>query len=160
MEAGPASSLADLIGEMNTGAVDLLVILGGNPVFTAPANLRFGEHLSKVKMRVHLGLYEDETSTLCHWHVPEAHELETWSDARAYEGSVTILQPLIAPLYGGKSAHEVLAALAGKAGLTSHDVVRGWWEKQHRSPDFTDFWQTALHDGIVAGTAHAPRRTS
>ena len=160
VEAGPASSLADLIGEMSTGAVDLLVILGGNPVFTAPANSRFSEHLSKVKLRVHLGLYEDETSTLCHWHVPETHELETWSDARAYEGSATILQPLIAPLYGGKSTHEVLAALTGKAGLTSHDVVRGWWETQHPSPDFTDFWQTALHDGIVAGTAHVPRRTS
>jgi anaerobic selenocysteine-containing dehydrogenase len=66
-----------------------------------------------VKLRVHLGLYEDETAELCHWHIPEAHYLETWSDARAFDGTVTIMQPLIAPLYGGKSAHELLAALTG-----------------------------------------------
>jgi anaerobic selenocysteine-containing dehydrogenase len=66
-----------------------------------------------VKLGVHLGLYEDETAELCHWHIPEAHYLETWSDARAFDGTVTIMQPLIAPLYGGKSAHELLAALTG-----------------------------------------------
>ena len=145
---------------MNGRAVDLLVMLGCNPVFTAPADLRFADELSKVKMRVHLGLYEDETAYLCHWHVPETHELETWSDARAYDGTTTIMQPLIAPLYEGKSAHELLAVLAGQAGMSSHDIVRHWWESQHQAPDFADFWQTALHDGLVSGTAQSPKRVS
>jgi molybdopterin-containing oxidoreductase family iron-sulfur binding subunit len=145
---------------MNGGAVDLLVMLGCNPAFTAPADLHFADELSKVKMRVHLGLYEDETAYLCHWHVPETHELETWSDARAYDGTTTIMQPLIAPLYEGKSAHELLAVLAGQAGMSSHDIVRHWWESQHQAPDFADFWQTTLHDGLVSGTAQSPKRVS
>jgi molybdopterin-containing oxidoreductase family iron-sulfur binding subunit len=160
VEAPTAAPLADLVAEMNGGAVDLLVIVGCNPVFTAPADLRFADELNKVKMRVHLGLYEDETAYLCHWHVPEAHELETWSDARAFDGTTTIMQPLIAPLYEGKSAHELLAVLAGQGGMSSHDIVRQWWESQHTAADFADFWQTALHDGLVTGTAQPPKRVS
>ena len=99
---------------MNAGRVDLLVILGGNPVYTAPADLEFADALDKVPLRVHLSLYDDETSALCHWHFPEAHFLEAWSDARGYDGTVSIVQPLIAPLYGGKSAHEVLAAMSDR----------------------------------------------
>ncbi|MBM3226387.1 MAG: molybdopterin oxidoreductase, partial [Candidatus Tectomicrobia bacterium] len=102
-------SLMTLVQEIVSGAVEMLVILGGNPVYTAPANSQLAHHLTQVPLRIHLGLYHDETAALCHWHVPEAHYLETWSDARAYDGTVSVLQPLIAPLYGGKSAHELLA---------------------------------------------------
>src|SRR5262249_43397948 len=114
VEADPVDhlrSLRELVDDMAAGRVELLVIIGGNPVYTAPADLRFAEHLGQVGMRVHLGLYDDETAALCHWHLPEAHYLESWGDARAYDGTVSIIQPLIAPLYNGKSAHEVLAAL-------------------------------------------------
>jgi molybdopterin-containing oxidoreductase family iron-sulfur binding subunit len=156
VEANPMSqnaSLRELAADMAAGKVEMLLILGGNPVFTAPADLNFAEKLSKVKTRIHLSLYDDETSELCHWHIPEAHTLETWGDARAYNGAVSIMQPLIAPLYGGKSAHEVLAVFTGQAGRTSHDLVRDYWKTQRPSADFEKFWQTSLHDGFIAGTA-------
>lgn len=150
-------SLRELVGEMEAGLVDILVILGGNPVFTAPADLRFAEHLSNVRLRIRLGLYEDETSALCHWHLPEAHYLESWSDARAYDGTITISQPLIAPLYEGKSAHELLAVLSGKSDRSSHDIVRDYWKSQNLTPDFEMFWRKSLHDGLIAGTALPPK---
>src|SRR5258707_126019 len=89
-----------LTDDMRAGRVALLLVLGGNPVFTAPADLRFNEALDRVPFRAHLGLYDDETARLCHWHVPEAHYLESWGDVRAVDGTATLLQPLIAPLYG------------------------------------------------------------
>jgi molybdopterin-containing oxidoreductase family iron-sulfur binding subunit len=98
VEASPVDqteSLRKLGRDMEAGQVAILVILGGNPVFTAPADLRFAEHLSKVRLRIHLSLYEDETSALCHWHLPKVHYLESWSDARAHDGTVTIIQPLM-----------------------------------------------------------------
>jgi Fe-S-cluster-containing dehydrogenase component len=160
VEAQPVdhiASLRELVQDMEAGRVEILVILGGNPVFTAPADLRFAEHLSKVKLRAHLSLYHDETSILCHWHLPATHPLESWSDARAYEGTATILQPLIAPLYDGRSAHEVLAALLGQPGRSSHDLVRDYWRSQRPTEDFEVFWQTALHDGLIVGTAFPPK---
>ena len=119
-------ALRMLAADMNAGNVSLLVILGGNPVYSAPVDLKFAEAMEKVALRVHLGLYEDETAALCHWHIPEAHYLESWSDVRADDGTVTIIQPLIAPLYGGKSAHEVIAALSG-AERPGYDLVRAYW---------------------------------
>ncbi|HWP24120.1 MAG TPA: TAT-variant-translocated molybdopterin oxidoreductase, partial [Candidatus Binatia bacterium] len=160
IEASPSdqtSSLRSLVQDMEAGQVKILVIVGGNPVFTAPADLRFAERLAGVALRVHLSLYDDETSALCHWHIPETHYLESWSDARAYDGTVTILQPLIAPLYAGKSAHELLGVLTGQPGLSSYDAVRSYWKQQHRSLDFERFWRTAVHDGVVAGTAFPPK---
>ncbi len=156
VEANPVdqmASLRELAGDMEAGAVDLLIILDANPVFTAPADLRFGERMSKVRLRVHLSLYRDETSELCHWHIPETHYLETWSDVRAYDGTVTILQPLIAPLYQGRSVHELLALLLGNPNASGHDIVRGYWQAVHKAADFDFFWRKSLHDGIVAGTA-------
>ena len=163
VEADPGNQLAslrELVRDMEAGHVDLLVIADSNPVFTAPADLRFAEHLLKVKRRIHMGLYQDETATLCHWHVPQAHYLESWSDARAFDGTVTILQPLIAPLYDGKSIHQLLSVLSGRPQRSSHDIVREYWGSRHVSGNFEDFWQTALHDGLLAGTALPPKRVS
>ncbi|MBI4525550.1 MAG: TAT-variant-translocated molybdopterin oxidoreductase, partial [Deltaproteobacteria bacterium] len=160
IEASPVNqttSLRELVKEMEAGAVKFLLLLGGNPVFTAPVDLRFAENLSKVPFRVHLSLYEDETSAYCHWHIPEAHYLESWSDIRAYDGTVTILQPLIAPLYGAKSAHEILAAVLGKAEEPAYDTIRNYWTGRKTAGDFEIFWRTALHDGVVAGTAFPPK---
>ena len=150
------SSLRDLVMRMNAGEVDTLVIAGANPVMMAPADLGFSEAFLKVKTRIHLGLYVDETADLCHWHVPEAHFLESWGDARAYDGTVGIVQPLIAPLYQGKSAHEVLAALQGHPERRSHDVVHDYWKARDTGKEFEPSWQKTLHDGVMAGTAFSP----
>jgi len=133
-EAHPSNQLAslrELVGEMNAGTVDFLLVLGGNPVYTAPADLKFGDALAKVRLRAHVGQYEDETAEKCQWHVPEAHYLEMWSDVRTDDGTVTIVQPLIMPLYNGKSPHEILAAFAESGGeRPGYDIVREYWAKQ------------------------------
>jgi len=152
-----APSLRELATEMRAGQVDLLVIIDGNPVYNAPADFQFADALSHVKARVRLGLFYDETSRLCQWHLPAAHYFEAWSDTRAHDGTASIVQPLIAPLYGGKSAHELIAILAGNPLATGHQLVRGYWLTQHKSDDFDAFWRKSLHDGVIAGTALAPR---
>jgi molybdopterin-containing oxidoreductase family iron-sulfur binding subunit len=151
------ASLRELVKDMESGSVRILLMLGGNPVFTAPVDLGFAEQLAKVPLRIHSGLYEDETSAYCHWHIPETHYLESWSDIRAYDGTVTILQPLIAPLYSGKSSHEILGTVAGRAGETSYDIVRNYWKGQKIAGDFEIAWRRALHDGVVSGTAFQPK---
>ncbi|MFN8454467.1 MAG: TAT-variant-translocated molybdopterin oxidoreductase [Anaerolineae bacterium] len=158
--ASQTDSLGQLAQAMAAGQVELLLILGGNPVYTAPADLNFAEALDKVKLRLHLGLYEDETSERCQWHVPESHYLEAWSDARAYDGTITIMQPLIAPLYDSRSIHQVVAALLGQADPSGHDVVRGYWESQPSGGDFNQFWQTTLIKGVMADTALAAKTVS
>ena len=160
VEANPVNaveSLKELIADIQAGQVDTLFILGVNPVYDAPVDVRFAEHLLKVKLRIHLSLYEDETAELCHWHVPEAHFLESWGDARAYDGTVSIIQPLISPLYDGKSAHEILAVLGGQAGTTGHDIVRNYWQRQKPGANFEQFWQTSLNNGVIADSAFAPK---
>ena len=158
-EASPVDQLAslrELAADMDRGAVSLLIVLGGNPVFTAPADLDFAAGMDKVPLRVHLGLHDDETAERCHWQVPQAHFLEAWSDARAVDGTVTILQPLIAPLYpAARSAHEVLAALSPRPERSGYDIVREHWSAQGMGGDFETAWKRALHDGVVAGAGAA-----
>ncbi|HLY19494.1 MAG TPA: TAT-variant-translocated molybdopterin oxidoreductase, partial [Bryobacteraceae bacterium] len=156
VEANPVdqvASLNDLVKDLDAGAVDLLLILGGNPAFNAPVELGFRDRLKKAALRVHLSLQEDETSELCHWHLPMTHYLETWSDCRAHDGTVTIMQPLIAPLYAGKSAHEVLTMLTGQPERTSYDIVKAYWAARHTGADFDAWWRKAVHDGVVPDTA-------
>ena len=135
-----------------TGASFLLMIVGGNPVYDAPADLKFVEALSKVPLRVHTGLYNDETAEECHWHIPEAHFLESWGDARAYDGTVSIIQPMIQPLDNGKSPAEVLAVLLNKAGQTGLEIAREQW-KTRMGANFEQTWRQVLHDGIVPDSA-------
>jgi MoCo/4Fe-4S cofactor protein with predicted Tat translocation signal len=146
-------SIADLVRDMSSGQVDLLVMLGGvNPVYTAPADLDFAAALDKVAVRIHHGLYADETAEHCHWHMPGAHELESWGDARAFDGTPSIIQPLIEPLYGGRSTIEMMAVLLGHGETSGYELVRATWTG--RLPgDAEAAWRQALHDGIVAGTA-------
>lgn len=162
----PMRSLRDLCDDIDRGRgterdrVKLLLVLGGNPVFTAPADLNFADRLQQVPQRVRLGLYEDETSRLCQWHIPEAHYLETWGDARAADGTCTIMQPLVAPLYGGRSALEVLVAFADQPTRTGHEIVREHWRQFHTDEridePFDRFWRQCLHDGVVPNTAFPP----
>jgi molybdopterin-containing oxidoreductase family iron-sulfur binding subunit len=157
-----AESLRALVEEMDQGRVEVLLILGGNPVFTAPADFRFTERMQKVRtLRVHLGLYQDETARQCDWHLPEAHYLEAWGDTRAFDGTASIVQPLIQPLYHGRSAPELLAVLVDQLQTPGREIVRAHWQQfwqgQGASGDFEEFWQTTVHDGIVAGTKFPTR---
>ncbi|HLH03364.1 MAG TPA: TAT-variant-translocated molybdopterin oxidoreductase [Bryobacteraceae bacterium] len=146
-------SLEELVNDLNNGHVETLVILGQNPVYTAPVTLNFQQAMRKARMVVRLGQFFDETSRWSHWHIPEAHYLETWSDARAFDGTITIQQPLIEPLYNGKSAHEVISILLGKPDQNSHEIVKGYWQNRYKGGNFDDFWQISLHDGWLANTA-------
>jgi MoCo/4Fe-4S cofactor protein with predicted Tat translocation signal len=162
VDANPVNqidSLKDLVADMNGGKVDLLIILGGNPAYDAPADLNFVDALksNKVPLRVHHGLYQNETAELCHWHVNASHELESWGDARAYDGTASIIQPLIAPLYNGKSAIEFVALISGRADATGYDLTRAYWQKQHSGGDFEQFWRKSLHDGWIEGTTFTPK---
>jgi len=158
LEANPVNqseSLWELVNDLNNNQVKLLLILGGNPVYDAPADLDFGFALIKASMRVHCGPYRDETAELCHWHVPAAHYLESWGDARAYDGTIGIVQPLIAPLYDGHTSSEVAATLTGDSGKSAHDLVKEYWQSQRPEKDnaFEKFWERSLHDGLMANTA-------
>jgi len=150
------ASIAELIGEMNAGKVEVLIILGGNPAYNAP-NLPGEKHsflnaMKKVANRVHLGLYNDETAANCPWHIAESHYLESWGDARAYDGTLTIIQPLIEPLYQTRTAHEILAAILNQAGKSTYDIVRDTW-KTKLGANFDQAWKQALNDGVVADSA-------
>ena len=160
VEASPVDQIQDLgqlVKDIDAGQVDLLLILGGNPVYNAPVDFDFAAHLTKVPLRAHLATYYDETSDLCHWHIPEAHYLESWGDARAYDGTVSIMQPLIAPLYNGKSAYELLAAFTNRPEQSSYDIVRAYWKSQPSSGDFEKAWRKMVHDGVVQNTALPPK---
>jgi MoCo/4Fe-4S cofactor protein with predicted Tat translocation signal len=148
LEAAGSSDLGALVKDMSAGSVQALFILGSNPVYSAPADLTFAAHLLKVPFRAHIGIYEDETADLCHWHIPAAHSLESWGNALGYDGTVSFIQPLIAPLYDGKSASEILATLQGHADKTAHDLEQDYWKTQKNDKIFNTFWETALHDGV------------
>lgn len=161
VEAKPENqtkSLERLTLAMDSGGVDALLILGGNPVYNAPADLKFAAALNKAKLRFHLSQYEDETSQQCHWHLPASHFLETWSDARAFDGTLSIVQPLIAPLYKTtKSAHEILAQLSSNPSLSAYNLVQQTHQElrkaQGMADGFNNYWRKALHDGLIANSA-------
>ena len=164
VEVTPRDQFADLkalANDMSAGHVEMLMILGGNPVYDAPADLDFATQLQHVPRRVHLGLYQDETAAQCDWHLPQAHFLEAWGDARAFDGTASIQQPLIAPLYNGLSPIEVLSALFEPAGSPGYEIVRTYWRRHwpqaNGTADFEAGWSRTLHDGVVAGSAAQPR---
>ncbi|MDX6501218.1 MAG: hypothetical protein QOG23_4478 [Blastocatellia bacterium] len=123
-------SLRELVNDIDAGQVETLIIIGGNPAYNTPVDLRLDlNRLNKVKLRAHLNLYNNETSDICHWHIPATHYLESWGDARSYDGTVTIVQPLIAPLYEGRTAQEVLALFSENYDQKPYDIVRGYWQE-------------------------------
>ncbi|MFI5057749.1 MAG: TAT-variant-translocated molybdopterin oxidoreductase [Candidatus Acidiferrales bacterium] len=159
VEANPANhleSLRELCADMYAGKVDTLLILGVNPVYTAPHDWDFTAKLKKVSTSIHVSPHFEETSEYCHWHVAESHYLESWGDARAFDGTLSVIQPLIAPLYRTHSAFEVLAAFSDKPGASVYDAVREHLKAATASADFEKFWRKTLNDGVVANTAFAP----
>ncbi len=147
------AALKDLVGEMNAGKVDLLIIMGSNPVYAAPADLGFAEAMDKVPLRVQHALYKDETFDHVHWHINGTHYLEMWGDTRAFDGTASIVQPLIAPLYNGKSEYEFAFSLVGSPETAGYDVVRNYWQDKMKGGDFDTAWRKALNDGFIANTA-------
>ena len=155
----PSDQIADfkaLVADMNAGKVDWLVILNANPIYSAPADLEFAAAFDKAKMVAHLGSHLDETGQISHWHIPAAHYLESWSDARAYDGTVSIVQPLIDPLYGGRTAHHVFQTLLNEPMVSPYDAVRETWKSTIKG-DFETGWRKALHQGWVDGPAPSPK---
>ncbi|ACY15242.1 putative oxidoreductase, iron-sulfur binding protein [Haliangium ochraceum DSM 14365] len=157
---GPGA--AELCADMRAGRVDTLVIVDCNPVYSTPAALDFASALERVPTRVHLGLYADESAQRCHWQLPAAHPFESWGDARAYDGTASLVQPLIRPLYDGRSSIELLAAFAGEQAPDGHELVRGFWRQRlaadASSPASSDsiwHWERHLQRGFVADTQAA-----
>ncbi|NQT36690.1 MAG: TAT-variant-translocated molybdopterin oxidoreductase, partial [Planctomycetes bacterium] len=150
-------SIRDLAAAMAGGQVDTLLVLGGNPVYNAPADVEFTEALEKVATSIHLSLYRDETSRGCTWHLPEAHFLETWGDARSWDGTYSVAQPLIRPLHGGRSAIELLATVLGSTpadGQTDgQSLVRTTFGSLvEDGDDMRKQWRKTIHDGLLAGS--------
>ncbi len=149
--------LNKLIADLDGGSAETLIILDVNAVYNSPAVLGFADALSKFsatkgKLAVHFGLYEDETSRLCQWHVPATHYLESWGDARAFDGTASLIQPLIAPLYEGRNINELLSVLIDPVTRKPLEIVRDTWQKEW-ADDFEKTWARALHDGVIADSA-------
>ena len=157
------AALRTLVEKIHAGKVKTLLILGGNPVYDAPADLKFAEALAKVPAAIHLALHEDETSQLCTWHLSRAHYLEAWGDVRTYDGTVSIVQPLIEPLFDGRSAIEVLAMLAGDGRASTAAATRSSAARSESlvGESFSEWkWKKALADGVVEGHRMEGRRES
>ena len=152
----PKSTLEDLADDLADDKVDAIVILGGNPVYAAPTTLHFADRLNNARFRVHVGLYADETAARCHWHVNAAHFLESWGDLRAFDGSVSLQQPLIAPLYNGVTSCEILGLINGEPERSAYELVRSHW-RSAATGDFDAWWRTTLHDGVDPASASRPR---
>lgn len=131
-ETTQIEQLRELIKEIDGGAVKMLVILGGNPVYNTPSDLKLNaDRMNKIPLRVHLGHYVDETGELCHWHISDKHYLEMWSDTRAFDGTSSIVQPLVKPLYDSHNAHEIVQLFFKENyDKKDYDIVREYWQKQ------------------------------
>ncbi|HWK70319.1 MAG TPA: 4Fe-4S dicluster domain-containing protein [Burkholderiaceae bacterium] len=179
-DEGPATAshpatLGELVDEMRAGKVETLIMLDVNPAYDAPGELDFSQALSQVGCSVHMGLYRDETALLSSWHVPKAHELESWGDARSHDGTASVVQPVIAPIYGGRSLHELLGMLATGTSGSAHERVRATWRsiweevagkpasagagrpigqsgaQDDNAAGFESWWQATLRRGVLAG---------
>ena len=151
--------IVNLVNDVKAGKVEWLVILNTNPVYSAPVDLQFDQVMNKVKHTVHLGSHFNETAVVAEWHINGTHFLENWSDTRAYDGTATVIQPMIDPLYGGKSAHDVIQSMLNDPDTSPYDAVRKTWQG-NLGPDAEHGWRKILHDGMVAGSAFQPKTVS
>jgi molybdopterin-containing oxidoreductase family iron-sulfur binding subunit len=146
-----AEAVRELADRLGRGVIDTVVVLGGNPVHDAPADVKLAEALARATTRIHLSLHRNETSQACTWHVPRAHYLEAWSDARSWDGTWTLTQPLLIPLFGGRTPAELLTLLAAGQAPDAQALVRAAYDAGVGGG--TSGWERAVHDGFVAGTA-------
>jgi molybdopterin-containing oxidoreductase family iron-sulfur binding subunit len=147
--------LVDLARSIDDGEVEALVVLDGNPFHSAPADLDLARELDRVPLTAYVGLFENETARRCRWFVPAAHSLESWGDARALDGTLSLIQPAVTPLYGGRTAAEVLAALLPGRERTAYELVRDLWRRSWALEErpFEERWRASLERGVVEGTA-------
>jgi len=150
---GQTADLSSLVSSLRAGEIETLVLLGGNPAYDAPADLDFAGAMNKARETIHLSLYADETSERASWHLPMAHFLESWSDARAADGTLSVLQPLIEPLHGGRSAVELLGLLASGEPKRGRDLVRETWRGILGEAGFEERWRKLLEEGVLRGSA-------
>ena len=153
-DAEGAEALSEVTKALHAGEIDVLVVLGGNPVYDAPSDVDFGAAMAKAKVSLHLADAPNETSAKASWVVPRAHTLEAWSDLVAEDGTTSIVQPLIAPLFGGKTDAELLSLLRGER-KSAHDLVTTTWDGKLGAKSFALPWRKALHEGLVEGEAAA-----
>ena len=152
-QQGSVASIRALAVAMEAGEIDTLLILGGNPVYDAPADVRFEQVVAKARVSIHLSHYQDETSGACRWHLPRAHYLESWGDGRAWDGTLSVCQPTILPLFGGKSVIEVLAIVSGDTVTEGEGIVRRTWRELLNEGDFDRAFRRVLHDGLLTREA-------
>jgi molybdopterin-containing oxidoreductase family iron-sulfur binding subunit len=151
-----ADSLQSLADDLAAKRAQTLLILDANPAYDTPGELGLAQAIAKAPFAAHLGQYDDETGRACRWHLPLSHALESWSDLRATDGTASIVQPLIRPLYDTRTAHEFMALLDDPAGASSYTLVRQTWQGQATPDSFESWWRQALHDGVIAGSAATP----
>jgi molybdopterin-containing oxidoreductase family iron-sulfur binding subunit len=145
-----AGGLLELTQALRAGGVQTLVMLGGNPVYDAPADLEFGNALRSARVSVHLSYHADETSRLSSIHVPRCHALEAWGDLRSADGTYAIMQPTIAPLFESQSDVEFLARIVGRQPARGYEITKNHWQQKLNRPDFERLWARWLHDGVVS----------
>lgn len=151
----PAGTIEELVDAAGNGDISTLLVLDGNPVYDAPAELNFGQVLLNIKGSAYLGLYENETALACQWYLPQAHGLESWGDALSEQGIYSVAQPLIDPLFDGKSQIELLALLTGDERTSGRDLVRRTWAaRQGNASDRA--WRKLVHDGFAEDSRPAP----
>jgi len=143
-------AITELTQRLTAGQVETLIILGGNPAYDAPADLGFDAAIGKAKNSIHLSLYDNETSNACVWHVNRAHYLESWGDAEFWDGSIGLQQPMIEPLFGGKTPSELLLILSGEPEASCQDLMHRTWSKRLNEPFVATAasFQKILHDGF------------
>ncbi len=151
---GSTQSLSSLVQEMRSGNVQTLAVLDGNPAYDAPRGLDFKGALGNIEKLLHLGLFCDETGELAAWHIPAAHYLESWGDTRAWDGSYCVIQPMLRPLYGGKSVLEVVDYLSSGEWPDAQALVRAAFNAAGGGTD-DKAWQRAQHDGFLRGSEAA-----
>ncbi len=156
-EVSDSLAFVGLVDKMKAGQIETLVMLGGNPVYNAPVDHQFPFALSKVKQTIHLASHVDETSARCTWHIPRAHYLESWGDARSIDDTLSVVQPLLEPLYDGKADVEFLSALITGMAATGYELVRETWKSALEGGDFEKKWRRVLHDGVYAGGTAATK---
>ena len=147
-------AIAELSDRIKDRNIDTLLVLGGNPAYSAPADLKFAAALQSVPNTVRLGLHFDETSEACKWHVPRAHYLEAWGDTRAWDGTASVVQPLIEPLFGGKTMDELLALACGAPETTSDQIVRKTFAGLLGDKDSDLAFRQVLDDGLLPGSEY------
>jgi Fe-S-cluster-containing dehydrogenase component len=152
--AGHVQSLQQLASDLGQGRADTVIFIDSNPAYSAPGDMSLGEAIAAAPFTAHIGIFEDETAALCKWRLPLSHILESWSDIRAFEGTASIVQPMIRPLYDTRTAHQLLALIgSGEESASSYDLVRETWRNRASTSDFETSWRNWLHEGVISGTS-------